>query len=708
MMHLWKHAGQTRRGVHGIFPAFVILMALIGLALAAPVVGAHGSLSGTWEGVIDIPGQPLEITFRFEGDGDSVVGTADIPAQGAFNLSLAHIELHEGAVQFAFADIPADVHVTFSRDGALLEGRFRQAGMEFPIRAQRETESGPDLGQLDALRELITTVMDDWHVPGVAVTVVRDGEVVLAEGFGLRDVERNLPVTPTTLFGIGSATKAFTSTVFQMLVDEGALRWEQPIREVIPGFRLSDAFATEHASALDFALHRSGLPRHDIPWVANPELNKEQFIAAAEHLAPSAGFRTTWQYNNFGYVLLDHMIELTSGQSWEAAVYDRLLQPLGMDGTTFSVAAMQATDDFAKAYAMSEDGWQSIPLSELGAAAAAGAINSNANDLGQWLLFQLNNGRLGSEQLVSATGMERMHSPHIVIPGGDYPEVTFTGYGIGWMVDSYRGHYRVHHGGNTIGFSADVAFLPEEGIGVAVVSNSLFTPLPGIITNSVLDMMLGLDPIDWNGRYKMLEQMQSEALQAMAPDVGKRHGTTLSHDLAQYAGEYEHAAYGTVAISLVGDALEAVYYDAVIPLRHWHFEQFRGPLSEFVAQDIPFFFVTDATGDVAAVNVGFEPSTEPIVFTRRPSSVLQDVAYLQQFVGEYDLLGQTIEVSLQNDTLILTVPGQPPYELGPTREARFVFIGFDGFGVEFGFDDDGSVAKAVLLQPHGNVELMKK
>lgn len=707
MMHLGTYDSQTRRGAHRILRAFVVFIALIGLALAAPVA-AHGSLSGTWEGVIDIPGQPLEITFRFLGSDDSIVGTADIPAQGAFELALADIELLDGTVRFAFADIPADVYVTFSEDGTWLEGRFGQAGMEFPIRLQRETQSGPDLGQLDALRELITTAMDDWHVPGVAVTVVRDGEVVLAEGFGLRDVDRNLPVTPTTLFGIGSATKAFTSTVFQMLVDEGALRWEQPIREVIPGFRLSDAFATEHASALDFAMHRSGLPRHDIPIVANPKLEKEQFIAAAEHLAPSAGFRTTWQYNNFGYVLLDHMIELASGQSWEDAVSKRILQPLGMDRTTFSITAMQATDDHAVAYAMGEDGWESVPLSELGAAAAAGAINSNAVDLGHWLLFQLNKGRVGSEQLVSVIGMERMQSPHIVIPGSDYPEVAFTGYGLGWMVDSYRGHYRVHHGGNTIGFSADVAFLPEEGIGVAVLSNSLFTPLPGIITNSVLDTMLGLDPIDWNGRYKMLEQMQAEALQAMAPDVGKRHGTAPSHDLAEYAGEYGHPAYGTVAISLVGDALEAVYYDVVIPLQHWHFEQFRGPLSEFLPQDIPFFFVTDATGDVSAVNVGFEPSTKPIVFTRRPSSVLQDVDYLRQFVGEYDLLGQTLEVSLQNDTLILTVPGQPPYQLGPTREARFVFIGFDGFGVEFGFDDDGSVEKAVLLQPHGNVELMRK
>lgn len=695
-------------------------------AVSAAGDGGTEVLAGTWHGLIDIPGQPLEVKLVFtQQPSGGVAGTIDIPIQGAFGLSLDPIEVDGTEVQFAFADIPAFVVGELTDAGEVLEGVFHQSGMGFPFRAEREQEetrlepapSGQPVAavgddeQLDAIRDFVAEAMADWHVPGAAVTVVKDGQIVMAEGFGWRDVEGQLPVTSSTLFGIGSSTKAFTATAFQMLVDEGRLSWDRPLREMIPGFRLADPFATEHATALDFALHRSGLPRHDILWMANPDLELESLLGSTEYLAPSTGFREAWQYNNFGYMLLGHLIEQTGGQSWADFIEERLLQPLGMQGTNFTVAAMQASDDFARAYTWKDEGWDVVPLSELGAAGPAGAINSNALDMGRWLLFQLNNGRVDGEHIVSSSAMAGLRTPHISLGAPRDEHVNFSSYGLGWMVDSYRGHYRVHHGGNTIGYSADVAFVPEAGIGVAVLTNELFTPLPTVVTHYVLDTLLGLEPVDWSGDLKALEQMQNAVMQQGDTDegpVGRRAGTTPSHDLTEYAGTYEHPAYGTLVVAVSEDGLVITYYDMEATLEHWHFDQFRGRLSAYIPMEFGLSFETDGAGEVARVHVGMEPAVAPIAFERGAAAELTGVAYLQQFVGDYDLMGATIDVSLRNEGLVLTVPGQPPYVLAPTREGRFVFRDFDGFGVHFVYDDDGGVERAVLIQPHGNVELMRK
>lgn len=701
---------QWRKRLNGTKSAMsVAAFILVAALFVAPVAAADVSAVGEWRGVIDLPGQPLDIRFVLTEEADGRLrGTVDIPAQGAYDLGLQHIVADGEQLQFAFADIPASVEAFFTDEGSV-EGTFHQAGMQFPFRAERIVAVHGDEEQLAHIRSFVEQMLADWQVPGAAVTVVQNGATVMAEGFGLRDVEGQLPVTEETAFGIGSATKAFTATAFQMLVDEGVLRWEQPLREIIPGFRLYDPFVTEHATALDFAVHRSGLPRHDVLWMANPQLDVQFFIANAQHLQPSHEFRTAWTYNNFGYVLLGDVIERKSGQSWADYVQDNLLQPLGMYGTTFSIADMQKTGNFALAYTTAEDGWEQIELQELGAAAAAGAINSNALDMGQWLLFQLNKGRVGDVVLVSEDGMENLHTPHILISASpEDGEINFAGYGPGWMIDLYRGHYRVHHGGNTIGYSANVAFVPSAGIGVAVLTNALYSPVPELVTNYVLDTLLGLEPIDWNSRYKGAEAKQQEALTGLTKDAGKRPNTVPAHDLAEYEGTYAHPAYGTLHIEVDGGGLRATYYDLDIPLEHWHFEQFRGPLSKYISQEIPFVFETDAVGDVAKVHVGFEPTVEPVVFVRTADDTLRDVDYLQQFVGEYDLMGMTIDVSLRAGVLVLTVPGQPPYHLEPIREGQFVFRDYDGFGVHFAFADDGTVTGAVLIQPHGNVELKRK
>lgn len=685
------------------------IVAVIGMGTLA-AAGAELSLAGTWRGAIEIPGQPLDIQFQFVQDGDSWKGTGDIPAQGAFGLTIGNISVSGEQVSFAYVEVPASFTGRMTSDGSRIEGVFQQAGMTFPFHIERENAAN-DVGraeQLALIRQHIEAAMEAWQVPGVAVAIVENGEVILAEGFGWRDVENQLPVTSKTLFGIGSSTKAFTTAVFQMLVEENVLNWDQPIRHWLPGFRLQDRWATEHITPRDFALHRSGLPRHDLAWVLNLELDADRFIHAAEHLQPAAEFRTTWIYNNFGYVVLGRLIEEVTQQTWEDVVTERILQPLGMNATNFSIEAMRQSDDYSLTYAVVDGEVQPIPLRGVGGVGPAGAINSNVEDMARWLQFQLNNGAVDGQQLLSPASMLEMHSPQMVIGGGGQGEIQFASYGLGWMIDSYRGHYRVHHGGNTIGFSADVAMLPNEGIGIVVLTNAHATPLPGIVVNTVFDVLLGLEPIDWNGIYQHAQSVEEEIVHPSLANAGRKTGTQPTHELAAYAGTYEHPAYGQVEIELIEGQLVATYYDATIPLEHWHYNQFKGMLDEVIAMEIPFLFDIDINGEIAGVRIGFEIMVDPIPFVRRADSQWLEPAYLNQFVGEYEILGQVIDVSLRGETLIMTIPGQPPYRLEPVREGYFAFADYVGFAVDFVFDAEGRVSRAILIQPHGNVELVRK
>lgn len=766
--HSWSHIVARSWA-----PALVLLCVFAWVLVAATAASAETvaevpasetypttrSLIGTWDGVISIPGQSLELTLTFTADDEhDVRGTVDIPIQRAFDLALKDIEVDGTTVKFAFVAIPASVEGSIDAELAVISGTFHQSGLDFPFRAERrvepvaepvaesETELDADAQvesrtdqsaaqtatavedieesavqatepakglsdeQLAQLEQFITDVLDAWDVPGLSLAIVQDGEIVLAEGYGLRDVEENLPVTPTTLFGIGSLSKAFTATTFQMLVEDDLLSWNQPVREVLPGFRLSDPFATEHSTALDFALHRSGLPRHDLIWIYQPDLDPEAVIGAAEHLDLVTGFRNGFIYNNFGYMILAQMIQKASGSSWQEAVTERILQPLGMNSTTLSTAAMQATDDYAHGYAAIDGRVERIPIEKFGTGDAAGSIHSNAVDMARWLLFQLKGGQIDDTQLISPLAFQQMHSPLIVMPGDAHPDINFASYGVGWMVDSYRGRVRVHHGGNTIGYSAQMSFFPAEGVGVVVLTNGLFTPLPFVVANHVSDIILGLEPNDWNGFYTAFKDLYidepgKEAGPGLQAD--RKEGTSPTHDLAEYAGLYEHPAYGALEITLADEGLVARYHVADIPLEHWHYNQFRGTLP-FISFNPPFTFQIDETGDITSVRVRLEVTADPITFTRRPAIELRDEAYLEQFIGEYEVPGMTLDVTLKDGNLILTVPGQPPYTLEPVREGRFNFRDHDGFGVVFSMDDDGDVIGAVLIQPYGNIELKRK
>jgi hypothetical protein len=285
------------------------------------------------------------------------------------------------------------------------------------------------------------------------------------------------------------------------------------------------------------------------------------------------------------------------------------------------------------------------------------------------------------------------------------PQITPADYGLGWFVDGYRGHRRVSHGGNIDGFSALVSMLPDDGIGMVVLTNLDATGLPEIVARHAADRLLGLEPIDWNAAALTRRAQGKEVAEKAEKkkETLRRPGTTPAHELDEYVGEYSNPGYGTIAVSAGGDGtLRIAFHGLSAPLSHWHYEVFRAGKNpgDPALEDMLMEFRTNLEGYVSELEVPFEPAVEAIVFAKRPPARLSDPAYLATLAGEYELGGVTLTVTLQGSTLILTVPGQPRYELEPTVSGAFRLKQASVVGLRF-IEQDGVVSGVELQQPSG-------
>jgi hypothetical protein len=278
-------------------------------------------------------------------------------------------------------------------------------------------------------------------------------------------------------------------------------------------------------------------------------------------------------------------------------------------------------------------------------------------------------------------------------------------YGLGWFIQPYRGHHLVQHGGNIDGFSAMVAFLPQEEIGVAVLSNLNGSPLPLAIALSVFDRLLGLEPVDWVARAEFfLDQALSTMAEQQAVQAQDRvAGTEPSHPLEAYAGLYRHPAYGAVRVRFEEGSLRAALNGLdELPLEHWHYDVFQ--VSDTPVGGIRHQFLTGPDGRIDRVEVALEPAVDAIVFAREAPARLSEPAFLARLAGEYDLLGRTVTVAVRGETLTVTIPGQPTYELVPhaatetTAEYRLAEVA--GYRVRFELEGD-EVQSLAFLQPNG-------
>jgi CubicO group peptidase (beta-lactamase class C family) len=555
---------------------------------------------------------------------------------------------------------------------------------------------------VESVEQFVVEQLAAWEVPGCAVAAVRGGRVELVGGWGLRDGKAGLPVTEDTLFAIGSVTKAFTATTVGALVDEGLLEWNRPLRDYVPDVRLHDPFVSDHLTVVDLLSHRSGLPRHDLTWIGQPDRSRVDIVRSLRFLPLSRDLRQEFQYCNLGYLVAGHVVEALSGVPWEDFVRGRLLGPLGMRRTNLSVKEMLADDDHAAAYTR-RDG-VIVPVSQrpLPAMAPAGAINSSAADMVRWLLAQLAGGRLNGVAVMSAGTAQRQLTPHMLMPdAGDMPGLTQRAYGLGWAIGRYRDHKVAMHSGGIDGFQTHCMLLPDDGIGVAVLTNTSASLMHLVVACRVLDELLGAEPLDVFGFFKprfdavMAGMREAKAVRRVVP------GAPMARPLSAYAGEYEHPGYGTLTIALDGDTLKPSLGTMDLSLAHRHYETFDLAWHEAgdQAMDYPLTFLPDPDGDISALAVQFEPLVEPLRFGRRQDA--QDPEVLRRLSGTYAMGPIEVVVALRGErTLTFTAPGSPPLDLEPIRGLRFGVKDRPAVAAEFELDGNGAVTR-LIARPLG-------
>lgn len=574
--------------------------------------------------------------------------------------------------------------------------------------------------RLKGLDTMINRVLSGWNAPGCGVAVVEKDKVLFAGGFGFRDYEAKKPATANTVFQIGSCTKAFTSALLGVLAHEGKLDLDETVKTYLPGLRLYNDELNNYLTVRDLACHRSGLPRHDLAWYLNPT-TRDSFVQRMAYFEPSVGLRQRWQYNNFGFLLQGVIAEKLSGKSWEDNIRERFFQPLGMKTAMFDIWNAPATADVAKGYSEKDGVVKFMDYYRIEGMGPAGSINASASEMANWLIAWINGGKFNGQEILPSAYLGQAMSGQMAMggdaPGADNPNIYFRNYGLGWMLSSYYGHYRVEHGGNINGFSANVCFFPGDSIGIVVLVNQNGSQATSVIRNLIADRLLGLKYHDWQTDLKTRAGKQTAAAKAAGKpeDLGRKTGTRPSHALPEFAGNYSHPGYGSLVVSARNDSLFARSSYANFYLQHYHYDTFK-PISQTdgmgVDEDSPIRlqFTTDLKGDIAELHaVGLEPAVKEIVFSKKATAVKMEKSDLEIYCGEYALGGMTCKVYLKPDnTLMVFVPGQPDYETLPVGNHEFKLKIIDGYSVRFEVDGKGKSTAMNFIQPNGTFKATRK
>jgi CubicO group peptidase (beta-lactamase class C family) len=441
----------------------------------------------------------------------------------------------------------------------------------------------PDLADLDAV---VAEALRSWQCPGMAVAVVRGDEVVYLKGHGVREKGRRDPVTPDTVFGIGSLTKAFTATALAQLVDDGKANWDDPVRKHVPFFRLSDPLADRDVTLRDLLCHRTGLPRRDLLWYRAP-WSLEDTVRRVAHVEPARPFRSGYGYNNVCYIAAGFALTSASGQPWNELVQKRLLDPLEMKNAVFTRSqALKAADHASPHHPFADGEVRVIPwYDDDKQVRASGSLKMGVRDLANWLRFQLNDGVYNGKRLVSSKGLAETHTPQIPIRADhDATErdraattgATQMSYGLGWRILDYRGHPLLEHGGAVDGFRARLILLPKDRLGVVLLANLEQTEAATATGNAILDHLLKLSKKDWHAHYHQRVQEAEEERKAEVKRfaASRRTGTRPSLELEEYVGIYEDAVYGAMQIAKEADGLTLSWSGFRTPLKHFHLDTF--------------------------------------------------------------------------------------------------------------------------------------
>ncbi len=411
----------------------------------------------------------------------------------------------------------------------------------------------------------VARVMKTFDVPGIAIAIVKDGKVVATRGFGVRKLGNPAPVDAKTLFEVASNSKAFTAAALAMLVDEGKLAWDDPVTKHLPDFQMYDAYVTHEMTVRDLLTHRSGLGlgAGDLLWWPTTHFSADQIIEKLRYIKPATSFRSAYAYDNLLYIVAAKIIAAKSGKSWGDTVREKILVPVGMTGTTTSLAEGAAIANQSGPHSKVGDRITLVKPIPVPNAAGAVGINTNAEDIAKWMQVLLDDGKLSggkTTRLYSEARAKDLWTAQTPIGISEPPAAlaatkpNFSAYGLGFQLRDYHGQKVAMHGGALVGFYSRVVLVPESKLGIAIFTNAESGGALNALQYRLLDQYMGIAPTDWIGiigdQSRATQAKEQARVKAAAGSRAAASKPSLA--LAAYDGEYEDAWYGKVVIRHVG------------------------------------------------------------------------------------------------------------------------------------------------------------
>ncbi|NQU87979.1 MAG: serine hydrolase [Mariniphaga sp.] len=438
----------------------------------------------------------------------------------------------------------------------------------------------PDLKKLDTYFEKCA---EKWNIPGMSIGIVKNGKLVFAKGYGNLEIGKEGIPDENTLYAIASNTKAFTTAIIAILVQEGKLDWDDKVKDYIPYFELFDPWISDEVTVKDLLCHRVGLGTFsgDVIWYKS-NLSSEEIIKRLKYLPMEFGFRDGYGYSNVMYITAGDLIKKVTGKTWGKNVQEKILNPLGMDRTIFSLEKLNEMENFATPHAL-VDG-KNIPIGweNWEEVAALGGIISSVKDIGNWMIFNMENGIWGNDTILIPDSRNIIWKPHNTFTVNHTKENDFnnhfSGYGLGWSLNNFHGRLRISHGGGYDGMISAVNMIPDEKLGVVVLTNGMKAPTMAV-TYYVLNAFLGLPEKDWSSEMLENRNKRNDSDNRVAERKESRmEGTKPSLPLHKYIGKFHAPIYGNILVSKEGEKLRLSFEytpDLSAALEHWHYDVWK-------------------------------------------------------------------------------------------------------------------------------------
>lgn len=580
-------------------------------------------------------------------------------------------------------------------------------------------EKKPDYAKrLAGIEKELEKVLADQKAVGFSVAVVYKDKVLMSKGFGYRDLENKKPVTPNTLFAIGSSSKAFTSAVLGQLEKEEKLKLDDLATKHLPQLSFKYDYMNTGITIRDMMCHRTGLSRFDYSWYLFNTANRDSLIERVKYMEPNMKLREKWQYNNWMFLAQGMIAEKITEKTWEQNIQERFFSPLNMTHSNTDINLVKKDADASLPYSF--DGKMNIKKVDyynINGMGPAGSINSCANDMANWVSTWVMGGKFKDQEIIPASYLKAASSSQMIVGGGrpgEHADIQFSTYGLGWFMESYRGHYLVEHGGNIDGFSANVAFYPSDSIGIVVLVNQNGSAVPEIVRSMISDRLFALSPIPWNADAKKELDEMTKAVSEITKNTDSLQvkNTKPSHPLKDYAGYYSNPAFCNFTLVLENDTLKTTLGGEKVWFKHYHYDVFSMESvekSDNLEDDSKFLinFAGASDGKIESVSMQLDEPGKNTVFTRSNPKVNVSGDELAKYVGDYDLQGQTIKIYLKGKTLMLLVPGQPDYETVSVGNDTFDFVIVKGYSLKFTVEN-GKATTVTIIQPNGNFTAKRK